>query len=69
LRCPPSARERKGTDARRAEAVALFREYNGPNFTPTNYMAHKGVEWNAYVERWVMLCDCSDETPLNLCGI
>jgi hypothetical protein len=32
-------------------------------------MPHKGVEWNAYVERWVMPYDCSDETPLNLRGI
>ena len=52
-----------------ADAVPLFRDYDGTSFKPTNCMAHKGVEWNAYVERWVMLYDCSDETPLNLRGI
>jgi hypothetical protein len=51
------------------DAVPLFRDYDGASFTPTNCMAHKGVEWNPYVNRWLMLYDCSDETPLNLRGI
>jgi hypothetical protein len=51
------------------DAVPLFADYDGPNFTPKNCMAHKGVQWNPYVELWVMLYDCSDETPQNLPGI
>ena len=51
------------------DAVPLFVDYDGPNLTPKNCMAHKGVHWNPYVERWVMLYDCSDETPQNLPGI
>jgi hypothetical protein len=45
-------------------------DYDGnPNPTPTNCMAHKGVQWNRYIDLWVMLYDCSDQTSANLPGI
>src|SRR5579864_1938896 len=53
-----------------SDAVPLFTDYDRiPNPTPAPCMAHKGVEWNPYVERWVMLYDCTDRTSANLPGI
>jgi len=52
-----------------ADAVALFTDHDGANFVPKNCMAQKGVEWDPYVNRWVMLYDCTDKTTLNLPGI
>lgn len=52
-----------------ADAAALFTDYDGTHPAPQNCMAHKGVQWNRYVDLWVMLYDCSDQTPANLPGI
>lgn len=52
------------------DAVPLFTDYDGiPSPAPAPCMAHKGVDWNSYVERWVMLYDCTDQTSANLPGI
>jgi hypothetical protein len=50
-----------------SDAVPLFTDYDGAN--PTPCMAHKGVEWNRFVHSWVMLYDCTDQTPANKPGI
>jgi len=52
-----------------SDAIPLFTDTDGPHFTPTPCTAQKGVEWNPYIRRWVMIYDCTDQTPLNLPGI
>ncbi len=46
-----------------ADAVALFQD------TPSNCTGELGVEYNKFVQRWVMLYNCLDKTPANLNGI
>lgn len=55
--------------AAEADAVALFQDYNGASNTPTNCTGELGVEYNQFVQRWVMLYNCLNKTPANLNGI
>ena len=52
-----------------ADAAPLFQDYNGADYEPANCMGEVGVEWNQFVNRWVMLYNCLDRTPANLPGI
>lgn len=52
-----------------SDAVGLFQDYNGANKTPANCTGELGVEYNTFVQRWVMLYNCADVTPQNLNGI
>ncbi len=55
--------------ASEADAVGLFQDYNGANKTPANCSGELGVEYNTFVQRWVMLYNCADRTPANLNGV
>jgi uncharacterized protein (TIGR03437 family) len=55
--------------ASESDAVALFQDVDGANSTPANCTGELGVEYNQFVERWVMLYNCLDKTPANLNGI
>ncbi|MBV8084637.1 MAG: DUF4185 domain-containing protein [Chloroflexi bacterium] len=54
-----------------ADAAPLFSDVNGngANAKPEDCTSHKGVEFNQFVRRWVMLYDCHDETQANPAGI
>jgi uncharacterized protein (TIGR03437 family) len=55
--------------ASEASAVGLFQDASGANSTPANCTGEVGVEYNTFVQRWVMLYNCQDRTPQNLNGI
>ena len=55
--------------ASEADAVALFQDVDGANSTPANCTGELGVEYNQFVQRWVMLYNCLDKTSANLNGI
>jgi len=52
-----------------ADAAALFQDYDGANNTPASCTGELGVEYNQFVQRWVMLYNCLDKTAANLNGV
>jgi uncharacterized protein (TIGR03437 family) len=50
-------------------AVPLFQDYTGASSTPANCTGELGVEYNRFVDRWVMLYNCLDNTATNPNGI
>jgi Domain of unknown function (DUF4185) len=52
-----------------ADAIPLFQDYPAGSSTPQNCMGELGVEWNQFVKHWVMLYNCSINTPANPRGI
>jgi len=52
-----------------AGAVPLLQDYDGANNAPANCTGELGVEYNQFVQRWVMLYNCLDKTAANLNGI
>jgi uncharacterized protein (TIGR03437 family) len=55
--------------AAEADAAALFQDYTGDSNTPANCTGELGVEYNQFVQRWVMLYNCLDKTLATLNGI
>lgn len=55
--------------ASEADAAALFQDYDGGNYTPANCSGELGVEYNQFVQRWVMLYNCLNTTPTSIRGI
>lgn len=52
-----------------ADASPLFADYLEGSSAPHNCMGELGVEWNRFVNRWVMLYNCLNNTPANPRGI
>jgi uncharacterized protein (TIGR03437 family) len=50
-------------------AVPLFQDYDGASNAPANCTGELGVEYNQFVQRWVMLYNCLNKTATNLNGI
>jgi Domain of unknown function (DUF4185) len=55
--------------ASEADAVPLFADHTGTSAAPANCMGELSVQWNSFVQRWVMLYNCTDQTSTNLSGI
>ena len=51
------------------DAVPLFADHTGTSSAPANCMGELSVQWNPFVQRWVMLYNCLDHTSANLPGI
>ncbi len=51
------------------DAVQLFQDVDGTPPTPNNCTGELGVDYNTFVQRWVMLYNCTDKTPANPSGI
>jgi hypothetical protein len=55
--------------ASEADAFPLFMDYERDPAQPENCMGEIGVEWNPFVQRWVILYNCGNNTPANPRGI
>jgi uncharacterized protein (TIGR03437 family) len=55
--------------AAETDAAALFQDVDGANNTPTPCTGELGVEYNQFVQRWVMLYNCLDKTAANPSGV
>jgi hypothetical protein len=52
-----------------SDSVALFQDVNGTPAVPTNCTGELGVNYNTYVQRWVMLYNCAKSTSANPNGV
>jgi uncharacterized protein (TIGR03437 family) len=52
-----------------SDSVALFQDVNGTPPVPTNCTGELGVDYNTFVQRWVMLYNCANRTSANPSGI
>jgi uncharacterized protein (TIGR03437 family) len=55
--------------ASEADAVQLFQDVDGAPPAPKNCTGELGVEYNTFLQRWVMLYNCLDKTTANLGGV
>ncbi|HYW47382.1 MAG TPA: DUF4185 domain-containing protein [Bryobacteraceae bacterium] len=58
-----------GWSASESDAVQLFQDLDGTPPAPTNCTGELGVDYNTFLQRWVMLYNCLDKTPANPGGI
>src|SRR5579871_6038779 len=49
--------------AAEADAAPLFIDTQGANAEPRPCMFDAGVQWNPFVQRWIMLYNCADSAP------
>jgi uncharacterized protein (TIGR03437 family) len=49
-------------------AISLFQDYNGNPPQPANCARQLGVQYNKFVQRWMMLYTCGNVTTANLSG-
>jgi uncharacterized protein (TIGR03437 family) len=52
-----------------SDSVALFQDVNGTPAVPTHCTGELGVDYNTFVQRWVMLYNCANRTSANPSGI
>ena len=55
--------------ASEAGAVQLFQDVDGTPPAPKNCTGELGVDYNTFLQRWVMLYNCLDKTAANLNGV
>ena len=55
--------------AAESDATRLFQDVDGADATPTNCTGELGVDYNAFLQRWVMLYNCTNRTPASGPGI
>src|ERR1035437_8762004 len=52
-----------------SDAVQLFQDLDGTPPAPKNCTGELGVDYNTFLQRWVMLYNCLDKTPGSLGGV
>ncbi len=55
--------------ASESNAAQLFQDVDGTPPVPKNCTGELGVDYNTFLQRWVMLYNCSNRTAANLSGI
>jgi uncharacterized protein (TIGR03437 family) len=55
--------------ASESDAVQLFQDVDGTPPAPKNCTGELGVDYNAFLQRWVMLYNCLDRTTANVSGV